>query len=121
MTWRDGVVRMFNVKDGTSFNEDTDVTCPVCGGQMVHITRVRVGQGNYWTEINRNETKASDVNIPGKIRNDGSVVEIEFMGECGHRWWLYFRFHEGVVISWIEMDDKEYSIDYIFQKELWRS
>lgn len=86
-----------------STNDEGGLCCPVCGDDYIHIGCVSAQQGQTQTVIGceRTETKAA----PSGKR--GSVVAINFVGECGHAFTYTFEFHKGQTWAGLSVVDVE--------------
>ncbi len=70
---------------------ETNLKCPYCRFDCVHIQAVEVKRGGEITCIDRQGTKVQ----AGEPSGRGARVEITFWCESGHKWTRSFQFHKG--------------------------
>ncbi|MBX3433285.1 MAG: hypothetical protein KF847_08190 [Pirellulales bacterium] len=88
--------------------------CPVCGMTYVHPEQVAVEQGTTRTTVRCERTQVE----PSERGRRGSLIQLDFWCERGHRFRYCLEFHKGQLFcglfagEWKEFSDLD---------ELWRS
>jgi hypothetical protein len=89
-----GLGRPIDVKTmiGTGAIYGAHIACPVCRFEYTHPVAVVVNAGGSITTVDKGGTRMS----AGKPVDRGVMIEIHFVGECGHDYRLNFHFHKGI-------------------------
>jgi hypothetical protein len=106
-----------------AFHPET-VDCPVCAEteglglerfDCIHMLSVRINQGGAITEVR----KRSTTQLRGEASGRGTLIEIDFACEQGHRFTRAFQFHKGLVYveDMVKPDTPEGDG---YPEELWR-
>jgi len=84
----------FELKFSSEFYADRRfLLCQQCGYEYIHITRVAVHRGRDKITIVEDNISVKDE--PNTSR--GTIVTIEYLGECNHRGEIIFHFYKGNV------------------------
>jgi len=91
------------------------LVCPQCGFNYVHIRNAVVNAGGDVTAV----TPHGTMRFPDEPAGRGTLVQLDFWCEGGHKFKINFQFHKGQVFVWSEYLG-EAAEEYGEYEELWR-
>lgn len=91
--------------------------CPLCGMTYVHPEQVIVEQGKTRTIVRCERTRV-EASGRGAAQSRGSLIQLDFWCESGHRFRYGLEFHKGQVFCELFTGEWNESFDL---DELWRS